>query len=77
MVAALAMRRRVHGAEKDHPDIATSLHNLAGVHNLQGRYGEAEPLYVEALEMWRRVHGAETDHPDIATSLRDLASLYK
>jgi hypothetical protein len=51
MVEALEMMRRVHGAEKDHPDIAWSLSNLAGLYDSQGRYGEAEPMYVEALEM--------------------------
>jgi tetratricopeptide (TPR) repeat protein len=66
----------VHGAEKDHPDIAGSLNNLAALYDSQGRYDEAEPLMVEALEMRRRVHGAEKDHPDIATSLNNLATLY-
>jgi tetratricopeptide (TPR) repeat protein len=68
--------RRMHGAEKDHPDIATSLDNLAALYHSQGRYGEAEPLHVEVLEMRRRVHGAEKDHPDIATSLNNLAAMY-
>ncbi|MBE9141807.1 tetratricopeptide repeat protein [Planktothrix mougeotii] len=29
----------------DHPDMATSLNNLAALYNSQGRYTEAEPLY--------------------------------
>ena len=44
---------------------------------MQGRYDEAEMLYVEALATARRAHGAEKDHPDIATSLNNLALLYK
>ena len=77
LVEALASRRRVHGAEKAHPDIATTLNNLAMLYKKQGRYDDAEALYVEALAMWRRVHGAEKAHPDIATTLNNLAMLYE
>ena len=73
---ALAQARLDHGAENDHPDIATSLSNLASLYTKQGRHDEAEPLFVEALEMRRRLPGAENDHPDIATSLSKLAVLY-
>ncbi|MEL6816657.1 MAG: tetratricopeptide repeat protein, partial [Cyanobacteria bacterium J06598_3] len=34
-----------------HPDTASSLNNLAELYRSQGRYGDAEPLYVEALEI--------------------------
>ncbi|MEH2321058.1 tetratricopeptide repeat protein, partial [Nostoc sp.] len=30
---------------ESHPDVATSLNNLASLYNSQGRYSEAEPLY--------------------------------
>ncbi|MGB5915758.1 MAG: tetratricopeptide repeat protein [Phormidesmis sp.] len=40
----------------------------------QGRYGEAEPLYVEALEIYKTALGDR--HPDTATSLFNLAVLY-
>ena len=33
----------------DHPDTASSLHNLAAIYDSQGRYAEAEPLYRRAL----------------------------
>ena len=36
-VEALKMNRRMHGAEKDHPDIATSLNNLARLYVSKGR----------------------------------------
>ena len=39
---ALAIREEVLGAE--HPAVATSLNNLAGLYQKQGRYAEAEPL---------------------------------
>ncbi|NES03113.1 MAG: tetratricopeptide repeat protein [Okeania sp. SIO2F4] len=35
----------------EHPDVATSLNNLAGLYKSQGRYTEAEALFKEALEM--------------------------
>ncbi|BAY32777.1 putative kinesin light chain [Nostoc carneum NIES-2107] len=58
----------------DHPDVATSLNNLAGLYDSQGRYSEAEPLYIEALAMRKRLFAG--DHPYIAASLNNLALLY-
>ena len=58
----------------DHPDVATSLNNLALLYNSQGKYSEAEPLYVDALEMTKRLFTG--DHPDVASSLNNLAGLY-
>jgi len=59
----------------DHPDVATSLNNLAGLYCSQGRYAEAEPLYLQALDIQQRQSGG--DHPDVATSLDNLARLYE
>jgi tetratricopeptide (TPR) repeat protein len=58
----------------DHPNIATSLNNLASLYDSQGRYSEAEPLYLDALEMTKRLFTG--DHPDVANSLNNLAVLY-
>ncbi|MFO0142013.1 MAG: tetratricopeptide repeat protein, partial [Aphanizomenon sp.] len=58
----------------DHPDVATSLNNLAYFYKSQGRYSEAEPLYLDALEMRKRLFTG--DHPAVATSLNNLAGLY-
>jgi tetratricopeptide (TPR) repeat protein len=58
-----------------HPDVATSLNNLAGLYRAQGRYDEAEPLYRQALELSRELLGER--HPDVATSLNNLAYLYQ
>ncbi|MFM6367290.1 MAG: tetratricopeptide repeat protein, partial [Dolichospermum sp.] len=33
---------------ENHPDVATSLNNLALLYEKQGRYTEAEPLYIRA-----------------------------
>ncbi|OUC13170.1 MAG: hypothetical protein B0A82_18675 [Alkalinema sp. CACIAM 70d] len=59
----------------DHPDIATSLNNLAYLYQLQGRYSEAEPLYVRSLQI--REDQLGTDHPSTAQSLNNLAELYR
>ena len=67
----MKIRQQVLGAE--HPDVATSLNNLALLYKSQGRYTEAEPLYIQALDMIKKLLGAE--HPDVATSLNNLASL--
>jgi tetratricopeptide (TPR) repeat protein len=69
---ALAIWRKA--LPEGHPDIATSLNNLAELYRNQGRYGEAEPLYLEALAIWRKA--LPEGHPDIATSLNNLALLY-
>ena len=58
-----------------HPDVATSLNNLAFLYASQGRYSEAEPLYQEALALRQQLLGAA--HPDVATSLNNLAGLYR
>ncbi|MEA5499578.1 FxSxx-COOH system tetratricopeptide repeat protein [Limnoraphis robusta] len=60
---------------QQHPDVATSLNNLANLYYSQGKYEEAEPLYQQALEMYRQLLGQQ--HPYVATSLKNLASLYK
>ena len=56
-------------------DVASSLNNLAYLYRSQGRYSEAEPLYIQALALKRQLLGEE--HPDVATSLNNLAALYR
>ncbi|MBD1922432.1 CHAT domain-containing protein [Microcoleus sp. FACHB-831] len=60
--------------QDDHPDVATSLSNLALFYKSQGKFSEAEPKYQEALAMRQRLF--EGDHPDVATSLNNLAGIY-
>ena len=60
---ALAMYKRLLGNE--HPDVAGSLNNLAGLYKNQGRYGEAEFLYLQALDIIQRSLG--NDHPNTQT----------
>ena len=51
------------------------MNNLASLYIDQGRYSEAEPLYMRALEASERVLGRE--HPDTLTSVNNLATLYQ
>ncbi len=47
---------------------------MAELYRSQGRYTEAEPLYIKALELLQRLLGDE--HPSVATSYNNLAALY-
>ena len=69
---ALAIREKALSAE--HPDVATSLNNLAAMSAAKGDYGRAEPLYQRALAIREKALGAE--HPSVALSLNNLALLY-
>ncbi len=59
---------------KEHPLVALSLNNLAGLYQEFGNYSQAEPLYQRSLAIREKVLGKE--HPDVATTLNDLAVLY-
>ena len=59
----------------DHPDVATSLNNLAGQYDTQGQYAKAETLIKHSLEIFERALGP--DHPDVARSLNNLALFYQ
>ena len=56
---ALAIGEKALGP--DHPDVATSLNNLAELYRAQGAYARAEPLYERALAIWEKALGP--DHP--------------
>jgi tetratricopeptide (TPR) repeat protein len=68
------MYKRLLGDNYSNSNIVTSLDNLANLDYKQGRYSEAEPLYIEALAMRKRLLGE--NHPDVAMSLHNLARLY-
>ena len=57
----------------DHPDVATSVNNLALLYYNQGRYEEAEPFLLQALELCERVLGS--NHPNTVTFRNNLAYL--
>ncbi len=52
----------------DHPNVATSLNNLALLYKCLGLYEQAKPLSLGALHI--REHSLGPDHPDVATSLK-------
>jgi tetratricopeptide (TPR) repeat protein len=67
---SLAIREQALGA--NHPDVATSLNNLANLYQrAQGQYSKAEPLYQRSLAIREQALGA--NHPDVAVSLNNLA----
>jgi tetratricopeptide (TPR) repeat protein len=49
---ALRVAEATFGPE--HPDVATSLNNLAMLYQDQGKYAEAESLYQRALRIWEK-----------------------
>src|SRR6266566_410547 len=70
---ALTIREKLLGP--DHPDLATSLNNLAMLYRMQGKYAQAETLFQRALEIRQRTLGV--NHPDVAQSCNALAGLYR
>jgi len=58
----------------EHPDVATSLNNLALLYVVQDRPSDAEPLYKRSLSIREKALGAENRL--VATSLNNLALLY-
>ena len=77
--AVVVAKKALEVAEKNvgpnHPDVATSLNNLAELYRTQGQYAPAEPLFKRALAILEKALGP--DHPDVATSLENLAVLYR
>ena len=67
---ALALREKALGPE--HPDVATSLNNLAELYEAQGQYARAEPLYQRALAIAEKALGPE--HPNMATFRENYAA---
>ena len=56
-------------------ELSISLNYLALLYGSQGRYSEAEPLFLQALEIGRR--SLPEDHPSLANHLNNLAGLYQ
>ena len=68
---ALAIAEKALG--QDHPDVGTTLNNLARVHRNQGKYADAEPLYKRSLAIREKAFGAV--HPAVAMTFDNLAIL--
>ncbi|MBO3462005.1 tetratricopeptide repeat protein [Aetokthonos hydrillicola] len=69
---ALQLKQQLLG--DDHPDVAASLNNLAGLYESQGKYEQAEPLYIQALEIADRTLGI--NHPNTVTFRKNLEYLH-
>ena len=74
LLAEWLLEKRENTLGKEHPSTLISLNNLALLYNNQGRYEEAEPLYIRALEASERTLGKE--HPHTLISVNNLAELY-
>ncbi|KAG8572735.1 hypothetical protein GDO81_012149 [Engystomops pustulosus] len=61
--------------DPDHPSVAQSLHQLAGVYVQSKKFGNAEQLYKQALEISENAYGSE--HLRVAWELDALAVLYQ
>ncbi len=66
------LQRRVLGEE--HPETLTSINNLALLSSYQGKYAEAEALFIQVLEIMRRVLG--DDHLETMISAGNLGIVY-
>jgi tetratricopeptide (TPR) repeat protein len=75
VIALKALEVAEQNVGSDHPDVAITLNNLAGLYRTQGEYAKAEPLYKRSLAIWEKALGP--DHPDVATILENLAALYR
>jgi tetratricopeptide (TPR) repeat protein len=64
--------RRVFGEE--HPVVATSLNNLAQALSDQGKYDEAERLYLQSLNIIRP--GVGKEHMGVAASMHNISVLF-
>ena len=77
--AVVVAKKALEVAEKsvgtDHPDVATSLNNLAELYTTRGQYAQAEPLYKRSLAIMEKALGP--DHPNVATGLENLAAIYR
>ena len=58
----------------DHPITTSLVNNLAALYEGQGRYAEAEPLYLRVLAIRENALGPA--HPDVAVNSNNLAVLY-
>ncbi len=73
LVEALKIRQEHLG--EAHPEVASSLNNLAILYTNQGRFQEAEPLYRQALEILEESEGV--DPLDVAATADNLGVNYQ
>jgi tetratricopeptide (TPR) repeat protein len=66
--------RLKHLKQTSSPELATSLHRLARLYHAQGKYSDAEPLYLRALEI--REQALDKDLAAISLVINSLGELY-
>ena len=64
---------KIFGEQQKH--YAISLHNLGFAYYKQGKYNQAEPLFVRSLAIKQRLLGPK--HSEVAVALNNLSSVYK
>ena len=69
---SLEMKKRIHGENNDHPDIAVSLKDLGSIYQAMNEYDKAKEYQRLSLEMHKRIHSETSDNSDIARSLNNL-----
>ena len=75
--AIAATKKALQIAERnglDHPNVATSLNNLAALYKAKGQYADAEPLYQRSLAIREKALGPH--HPIVAQSLKTISQRY-
>ena len=65
--------KKLFGA--NHPNVATSLNNLAELYQNEGRYADAETLLKRSLAINEKARGS--NNANVALSLNNLAHLYQ
>ncbi len=75
VVARKALEVAAQALGRDHPDVATSLNNLALLYRTQGQYAQAEPLFKRSRAILEKALGP--DHPNVASSLENMAQLFR
>merc|ERR1711965_104439 len=58
----------------DHPGVATTYNNMAGVYDSQGKYDEALKYHNKSLVIKLKKLG--NDHPDVAETYNNMANVY-
>ena len=73
-IFAVAVTRAEEAGLQDRR-VAVTLSRLAQAYSSQGKYVEAEPVYLRALEIYQTVHGEE--HLDVAATLNNLGVIHR
>ncbi len=71
---ALEIRQAKLGPQSNHPDLASSLHNMARLYTWQNKLKESEEYFTKAIEKRTNTFGAE--HPELAASYCGLGELH-